>query len=449
MPESTDVQAMRSATVDGTAQPSKRRATTPAVELALLALAHAVPLVAIWLVGGADHWRPTRDGFQLLAPAAVVAITLEGILDALAYVAFRTVARREQHPLELFTRCLCATWLWGLLAVASAVAIIWAAQVAVLAAALCLLLPVYLIAGPALFARSALRPQRISRWRPVCPECGYSLRRAAGPSCSECGTAFPAQGRWYRRWAVQRLRWDRPLRGSVPIAYMRSVLTIVFRPWRAGAAIAVSDRWPRAVRWAVFHLVIFSLAATLAGSQLYFLEGCARLAGVAPPRPWIFLYPDPSAALMLTWATQSFLAHLLGLALLPVTACMVAMAMPQCSAAARRTMVKWSLYAIVAIYLGALLWYPCQLHFGGSAGVLLPGLAGQIFSVWRPNGATTPPAGLVAAVYGLWWAAGVSANPYVRRRGWRTLVLYLGSFMGLWLLLARVLFPMGPLEWLK
>ena len=63
---------------------------------------------------------------------------------------------------------------------------------------------------------------RVSRWRPVCPDCGYSLRGATSDRCPECGVPYPTTARTYRRWAVRRLPWDRLHRGSLLIAYFKS-----------------------------------------------------------------------------------------------------------------------------------------------------------------------------------------------------------------------------------
>lgn len=457
MLETTDVHEARPSQSAGgaAAQLYARLAASPAVQLGLVLLAHIALVGLVPLTASLSDERhalsvPAAVDARLLLRLLITVIALEGLL---AYLPFRAVARRERKPLRFFVRCWCQSCQWGLLAIPSAavafVTVARAMQVDVLVPAFYVFASLYLLAGPALLARGILRAQRIARWRPVCPECGYSLRHAVGTTCSECGSPFLAQTRSYRRWAVGRLAWDRLRRDGLLIAYIHTMLAILFRPRRAGRSVTAPDRWPRAIRWATFHFVAFALVATLFGSRFYFLEQVARILGWMPLRQVPFERPDPPHTLVFGWAAQSFLAHLFGLALLLVTAWLVAMAMPACSKVARRSIFKWSLYAIVAICPATLLWYLCQLHLPGSVGMPQAGVVGQILSVWRPRGTTTPLASLLAVAYGLWWAAGVSANPYLRRRDWRTLVLYLAAFIGLWLLLTNFLFDLGPLEWLQ
>jgi hypothetical protein len=427
-----------------------RLGASPVVQLALIVSAHvALVLVAVladflWGDRSSGPPRITDESGRLVARLLLVGIALEG---ALAYVPFRVVARREQRPLRLFLRCWCASCLWALLVIPTAAAIVWAVQVEAFIPAFCTFVLLYLIVGPALFGRGVLRPQRIARWCPVCPECGYSLRGAVGTTCSECGCPFPGQTRTYRRWAVERLCWDRLGRGSLLISYVRTVLAVIVRPWRAAKGAAVPDRWPRAVRWAVFHLIVFALPATLLGSRLYFAGWAALRFNWAPARRLVAEPALPPAGVVLAWAIESYLTHLLGLATLIATALLVSAVLPA-GRLARHSIAKWSLYAIVAIIPTALLWYPCQLSLSRGLVFTQTGFLARLLSIWRPA-ATTPAASLLAAAYGLWWAAGVSANPYIRPRGWRAFVLYLAGFLGLWLLLTSVLFDPGPLEYLK
>lgn len=57
-----------------------------------------------------------------------------------------------------------------------------------------------------------------------------------------------------------------------------------------------------------------------------------------------------------------------------------------------------------------------------------------------------PPAALFAGVYGLWWAAGTASHRYNRTRRLRAFLAYALIFSATWALVAKILFPVGPLE---
>ncbi len=86
----------------------------------------------------------------------------------------------------------------------------------------------------------------------------------------ESGTALPTASRVFRRWAVRRLPWDRAQRGGIVSAYVYTLLTILFCPWRAGRALVLPDNWPRTVRWANAHLLLAVVAGALLHNEQYF-----------------------------------------------------------------------------------------------------------------------------------------------------------------------------------
>jgi hypothetical protein len=54
----------------------------------------------------------------------------------------------------------------------------------------------------------------------------------------------------------------------------------------------------------------------------------------------------------------------------------------------------------------------------------------------------------MAGLYGIWWACGVAANPYLRRRGLDVFVVNAAAYCVAWRVLTGVLFNPGGLEWL-
>jgi len=250
------------------ARPTARGWIVPVFQLWLILVSHpAIVFIATWIahIAGtlssrfwhsltlsptAIAWRPARtpgldtnvllDGLAVAAVAAPVAMILEAVS---AWIPFRFVARQRRPPLSRFVRSWWRTCLWGYLVIPAGAAIFADAPHNVFFEALpALALCAYAVFGPALLARSERPYLRRSRWRPVCPECGYSLRRLRGERCPECGVAFPTTSRVFRRWAVRRLIWERLQRGNALFAYIKTVLTIVFWPCRAARGVAVPDR---------------------------------------------------------------------------------------------------------------------------------------------------------------------------------------------------------------
>ena len=303
-----------------------------------------------------------------------------------------------------------------------------------------------LVFGPAWLANGDLpRRLRVARWRPVCPECGYSLRRLARENCPECGVAFPTTARAYRRWANRRLAWDRANRGSILVAYLKTALQITFQPWRAARGVMVPDRLPRAARWAVAHLLVFALLGVVLGSQGYY-PYWAR-SQFEDREGWELIgITLPTLHVVAPWAGQSFLAWLIALAALPVWGIALGAVIAGGRAVVGRNLAKWSLYALVVLPLPALAWYAVSLLRWIQSGPLTVGgmpWPGRGFRVpWYP---ATPPVVLLAVVYGVWWAAGVAVNVYLRRRGFREFVAHAVLYVVSWLVLVGLFFRPGPL----
>ncbi len=281
----------------------------------------------------------------------------------------------------------------------------------------------------------------LSSWRPVCPDCGYSIRGLAGARCPECGVEFPTTCKTYRRWAFRRIAWDRAKRGSVFLVYLRTLAVILFLPRRAARGLALPDHWPRCVRWAAVHLalVIFALALLASGENtLYWLVQQVSPSSFDPPH--LDLPSDASAAWVAVWFGHSLTAWTVTI-LLPVgLASLLSISFPGRHHAAKLGGVKWSLY-LSSLFIVMLAAWRCYC--------ILNPMQVQVsfpFTFTLPVPRSTPPAMLFAGAYGAWWAVGMAANPYNRVRTVRAFFGFALLYAGSWAILAWVLFPAGPLD---
>lgn len=383
--------------------------------------------------------------------AALTAVVL--LLGTVTYLPFRAVNWRRSRRLAradylaLFVRSWWQSCLLGLLILPLVGAVIATLLPRAHSVGIPLAIAGYLLFVPALMGRRQLRPQwRMARWRPECPECGYSLRRLESARCPECGQNFPTRQRAFRRWAVRRLPWDRVARGSLFVAYVRTLLVILICPCHAGHRVVIPDRWGRAVRWAIAHLLLLTLLGVAFGSDEYFWR--ATVSNVFSsdaefPGPWAWL--EPSGTQIGVWALQSLAAWGTVLAAMPALGMALSICVPRQHPAARRTLLKWCLYVSAA---------PAMLVFFRVAfvftywSVLLIRQGGQWGATFIDQSHTVaiPSPLFLAAVYGVCWAGGVAAQPYSRRRGWWVFGFGAGLYVACWLLLTRVLFSGGPLE---
>jgi hypothetical protein len=113
---------------------------------------------------------------------------------------------------------------------------------------------------------------------------------------------------------------------------------------------------------------------------------------------------------------------------------------PGLGRAARRTLVKWTLFATSAIPLGYLtglaVGAPFQPAWFGAGGVSL---------LYFPYYVTRPPELFVAIVFGWVWAAGVSANRWIERRGCETRLVAFAAYVLGWFIVAAFAFCPGAL----
>jgi hypothetical protein len=293
----------------------------------------------------------------------------------------------------------------------------------------------FMLIAPAFLSRDEFpRRQRLSRWRPECPECGYSIRRVTRNRCPECGTAFPTASRAFRRWAVQRLAWDRRERASLVTAYARTVATLLVCPCRAAWRLSLPDRLGRAARFALINLLPLAVVCALLGSNQFYIWQVSELVSPTPGMQGSF--DQPTIGRLLFFAGQSFAAWLVVLGAVPALGTALACLAPGLRPAARRGFVKWSLYCmpvVAAAFLVHLLWRAPSWMTTPPAGSLPP--------------IATPPFVTTAALaYGLWWALGSWINSYRGHRKFRNVLVHALIYIVLWALLTRVLFNPGVLR---
>lgn len=294
--------------------------------------------------------------------------------------------------------------------------------------------------GSVIVARCERSPRRVSRHRPTCQECGYSLQHMTGLRCPECGEAYPTTHRIFRRWALRRLRWDRTQRGVFPAAWLATVFSIFFRPAAAGASISMPDRLGRAVRWAAANVLVVGLAGGL------FLAALGKLmtlyAWFFVPEQMSFVAPDdvPSAARRALWLTQRVIAWIVVVCAYPAVALLLVWLMHAISPAARRTLLKWTFYSTAVIPVV----YALVLAADASLSLRAPWWASTSLLNF-PYYVTRPPELLVALLFGWIWASGVSRNRWIKGRGCETRLMVFTAYVLAWLFLTQVAFRPGTL----
>ncbi len=411
-----------------------------------------VPAARLWYeIGEAPAWRESasfnlpadpKDRLALFAIFGLVPV-VEAVV---AYIPYRIVTRRARFSLAHFVRLWWRTWLWGTLLVPAGAVVLSLLPPWLREPVSGLAFVTYVLLAPGGFAQQELRSaHRLARWRPVCPECGYSLRRLVELRCPECGQAFPSTNRVYRRWAWRRAPWDRVARDSLLFVYVKTVFMIVCRPATAARGLLVPDRFPRALRWATAHLLLAALLGVGVGSDQFFLihlvdsftdtfRGWQRAGERAP-----------QADAVVTWAVQSLSAWLIALGTLPLLGIGLGVIVPGRHPAAKRGVAKWSLYVTIVpmllLVVGSVVWRSYMWHNSGA------------WTIWWQMLLVNPlPGGravtVMAGIYGVWWAFGVAANPYLRRRGLDVFVVNSAVYCVVWLVLTGVLFNPGGLQWL-
>ena len=278
---------------------------------------------------------------------------------------------------------------------------------------------------------------KLPRWRPVCPECGYSLRGLTGDRCPECGEPFLTTQRTFRRWALRRIPWDRRHRTGLIRAYVATFLLILLCPWKAAKGVVIPDRWGRAVRWAIAHTGVAAVLASVMTDRHIAAHWLGALFDPRSATEMSELLQTPMAW-TLPWAIQQTWAWWLAFLSPPAVGCVLSCVVPVRHPASRWGGVKWALYSTVVFPVGAMIWVGLILF--GSHGDL-----GSLFTYELSRLVKVPPSAY-AAVYIAWFAAGIAVNPFQRMRGKEVFVAWAAGLGFIWYLLVRYLFPIGSLE---
>lgn len=251
---------------------------------------------------------------------------------------------------------------------------------------------------------------------------------------------MPTDSRFFRRWAVQRLPWDRMRRGSILSSYIVTLLWILLWPFGAGKRVVLPDRWGRALRWAGFHILMAAAVCALLSNRQYFAR---RLINAIWPDPFqpphLYILKPAPLDYVAVWLTHSMAAWVVVLLSLPLLGSFLSMIGWRRHLAAKWAGVKWSLYCSAALWIPIASWY---LFYFIHPPMDQSSLAAA-FNIKLPP--PSIPDALIVAVYSMWWGLGLSANPYSRIRSWAMGVLYGILFMAVWDALALLLFPSGSL----
>ena len=409
-----------------------------------------VVLVDWWLGYGATmngvpiaqpfSWDRVRGEWLQTEPAIVllIALILEGLLARLVFPVVHHGRRLNSRAFirNWWRACACGTIVIPLLSMAIAgLSMSYDIGMAGLLVGLILLM-----VGPAWLVQDELGHQRMARWRPECPECGYSLRGLTEPRCPECGVGFPSDSRTFRRWAVRRLPWDRAHRGGL-FAYLRSLARVAFRPASAARSLAIPDRWGRSCVWASVHLLLAAVLLMVAGSRQEYVRSAVQQ--IRPPAfqpPHLFDFAGPPLGCVAVWSVQSFALWTLALTAPVGVGCLLSVGIPGRHRAAKLGGAKWSLYLAPFFLLASAGWYTLYELLGRRLLLAAPPALRPALQV------SDVPMILLIGGYGIWRALGMAANPYRRAYKRTTLFAYAAAFFASWLLVARVLFAPGPLE---
>lgn len=229
--------------------------------------------------------------------------------------------------------------------------------------------------------------------------------------------------------------------------YLHTAWALLVRPIRAAPGLSHPDRWGRAIRWALLHVLISAFGGALLSHNQYFLRFAANLFGEPPSwHPSDYLTAPPPSVRVLSWYVQSVFAWTVALGSIPALGMLLSAIIPGRHGAAKLGGIKLSLYltvlfpAVLSLGWAYRLWFhPFLTQLFGFGGVKLPTVL--------PSPLTK--VSLLACFFGVFWAFGLAANPYNRRRGWRPFVTIMLVFVSMWIALTHGLFPTGRLaDWL-
>ncbi|MBI5864473.1 MAG: hypothetical protein HZB38_08195 [Planctomycetes bacterium] len=403
--------------------------------LVLIVLGHAVTTFGTsvgYLIGiPIDLPRVTRYIYLLHASEPAANHLKNPLMDGLVMIVIGVVAfliwriSRLRQPIAVSPEWFVRSWAWstllGVFLTPALLGLAWWVVGHPLVAVPFLLL--YAVAAPAALAPRVLPTAQ--RWRPVCPECGHSAAFAVEPRCTECGEPFPCADRFYRRWAIPRLPWERRRR-SMLVAYFQTLFFILFRPGQAAWRLANPDRFGRATIWFVGHVAVLIAVISFAGWLATVFgenpnEQILKI-GITPVSTRVRWDVLATAEWGAVWALAAVVIPvMLGLG--------VARALPAITPDTRSGIIKWTLYSSVIPMLatGLLLCRALWRTFQGPS-FLLPKWSVteralvSMTANFNPVSIPLNPSqclGTVVILFAAWWAIGVANQP-------RSLVLLVG-----------------------
>jgi len=396
------------------------------------ALSNWIHRIRYGQIAGYDaQYESKADELMSLVAGRGAVLLGEGLL---AWLIFRIRFRRDDPSVIDFARlwwrnCLAGTLLIPVLLVSSQ-------QIYPLSLVL-LAIPLYLTIGPSQRAVREARPYRRSRWRPVCPECGYSVFRIRSNRCPECGARYPTTRRTFRRWAALRIAWDRRERGGLIGAYVRTLALILLAPCRAGARLAMPDRLGRAVRWATFHGAITVLFCTLSGSTQFYVHWW--ISGSLPTFSMWWGGAAPTAFRYSLWLMQSAVAWSVVIASIPAMAILLSTLAPGRRPAAKRGLVKWSLYS-TAVLLPAAVVSLIVVEASGRTS-FFGGMPPTGIARFGLHVTVRPSISVMFCAYAVVWSIGAPFQPYLNHRGWAWAFTLMLTFVCMGGALAWLVFP--------
>jgi hypothetical protein len=188
-------------------------------------------------------------------------------------------------------------------------------------------------------------------------------------------------------------------------------------------------------------MIVALMGASLANGQLFQYWVQEQVAPSAFDPPHMESVRDVPATRALTWFGQSLAAWGTAVVLPVALGALLSMVLPGRHRAAKLGGVKWSLYlssllaALFVVWLGCYYWTVPVRRTGGFPLLLRHVLPGP-----------TPAIQIVVGTYGIWWAVGMAVNPFDRKRGFVEFVKFAVMFLGVWIVIASILFPSGAMS---
>ncbi|MDX2197492.1 MAG: hypothetical protein SF069_00800 [Phycisphaerae bacterium] len=416
----------------------------PKLMLTLNALVQATrQIVWLWLVDGYGGSAAPPAGFTFLwsnLESRGAALGLAGAEIAAAIAAHRLI-RRSFKPAEIAEVARHALRMVVLLTV-PALMILSVPEYFVLpkqadwviAATLAAMLGAVIILPTLLSRRGTTAPRRMIRWRPSCPECGQSIRRAALPRCTECGSPFAGDARRDRRWAVQRVALDRGRSAWSATRLVRTAVHALLLPCDFADRLAVPDRFRRASAFGAASVLSAMLLAIPLPAIFAIAWFIFEFLAFTPPEPIDYRF------ILLNALTLTGIVWIVIILSVPVSCALFIALWPFPNIHARAVALKWSCCSMVILPLllslgwCALIYIETRLTMG-AGGV-------PAFHQWLQQNRIFAPT-IFAAAYALYWGLGMQRNRYLHQRGRPLGLAFSIAFLLTWWFLCTWLIPIG------